>query len=40
MNKIQKKNTAEADSDLEVTPVLKTLHQWRLSFQRETERAF
>ena len=40
MNKIQKKNTAEADSDLEVTSVLKTLHQWHLSFERETERAF
>ena len=38
-HKIQKKNTAETNSGLEVT-VLKTLHQWHLSFERETERAF
>ena len=40
MHKIQKKNTAEASSGLEVTSVLKTLHQWHLSFEREIERAF
>ena len=40
MHKIQKKNTAEANSGLEVTSVLKTLHLWHLSFERETERAF
>ena len=36
-HKIQKKNTAEANSGLEVTSVLKTLHQWHSSFERETE---
>ena len=40
MHKIQKKNTAETNSGLEVTSVLKTLHQWHLSFERETKRAF
>ena len=40
MHKIQKKNTAEANSGLEVTSVLKTFHQWHLSFEREAERAF
>ena len=40
MHKIQKRNTAEANSGLEVTSVLKTLHQWHLSFERETEKAF
>ena len=40
MHKIQKKNTAEANSGLKVISVLKTLHQWHLSFEKETERAF
>ena len=40
MHKIQKKNAAEANSCSKVTSVLKTLHQWHLSFERETERAF
>ena len=40
MHKIQKKNVEKANSGLEVTSVLKTLHQWHLSFERETERAF
>ena len=40
MDKIQKKNAAEANSGSKVTSVLKTLHQWHLSFERETERAF
>ena len=39
MHKIQKKNIAEVNSGLEVTSVLKNLHQWHLSFERETERA-
>ena len=36
-HKIQKKNTAEANSGLEVTSVLKSLHQWHVSFESETE---
>ena len=40
MHKIQKKNAAEANSDLEVTSVLKTLHQWHLLFEKETKKAF
>ena len=40
MHKIQKKNTSEANPGLEVTSVLKTIYQWHLSFERETERAF
>ena len=40
MHKIQKKNTSEANPRLEVTSVLKTIYQWHLSFERETERAF
>ena len=39
MHKIQKKNAAEANSGFDVTSVLKTLHRWHLSFERETERA-
>ena len=40
LHKIQKKDTTEANLGLEVTSVLKTLHQWYLSFERETEKAF
>ena len=40
MHKIQKKNATEANSVLEVTSVLKTLHKWHLLFRRETEKAF
>ena len=40
MHKIQKNNATVANSGLEVTSVLKTLRQWHLSFERETERAF
>ena len=40
MHKIQNKNTAEANSGLEVTLVLKALHQWHLSIEGETGRAF
>ena len=40
MHKIQKKNTSEANPGLEVTSVVKTIYQWHLSFERETERAF
>ena len=38
MHKIQKNHTAETNSGLEVTSVLKTLHEWHLSFERQTER--
>ena len=38
MHKIQKNHTAEINSGLEVTSVLKTLHEWHLSFERQTER--
>ena len=40
IHKIQKENTSEANSGLEVTSLLKTLHQWHLSFERKAERAF
>ena len=40
MHKTQKKNTGDANSGLEVTSVLKTLHQCYFSFERETERVF
>ena len=39
MHKIQKKHTAETNSGLEITLVLKTLHEWHLSFEKQTERA-